>query len=124
MVHDIEACCPNEDTAAMYRATKTSANLYRREAQRDELVTGWAMGPRELELAACGTFYLRQARGENELVLPMLPSFSGPDDFGEQLRWWIGHDDERERVAKLACEAVADRTFDVNALRLLHLIYG
>lgn len=124
LAHDIEQCLPNEDTARMYASTKASANIYRREAQRDELIAGWAMGPREVELAAIGTFYLREARGENEVILPMLPAFDGPGDFGEKLRWWLAHDEARHEATIAAHLAVADRTFPANAERLLHLIYG
>ena len=120
--HDLEECYPNELTADLYRGTKASANLYRREAERPELEAGWAMGPREVELAACGTFYLTEARGENRDVLPMIPTFEGPEDFGEQLRWWLDHDDERDEVAKQAQAAVAGRTFLDNARKLLQRI--
>jgi spore maturation protein CgeB len=121
MAHDIEVCCDNTETIDLYCATKASANLYRREAQTAELTAGWAMGPREVELAACGTFYLTEARGENREVLPMIPTFDGPADFTEKLRWWLGHDSQRETVAAAARVAVADRTFTNNARRLLEL---
>lgn len=120
--HPLDECYPNELTADLYRGTKVSANLYRREAERPELEAGWAMGPREVELAACGTFYLTEERGENREVLPMVPTFDGPDDFSERLAWWLAHDDERDEVARRAQAAVAGRTFLDNARRLLQLI--
>lgn len=122
VAHDIEHCLDNEQTAELYAATKASVNLYRTEAQRPTLSTGWAMGPREVELAACGTFFLRDPRPESDQLFPMLPTFDSPGDFAEQLRWWLAHDMERNQAARLARAAVADRTFDHNARFLLGLV--
>ena len=122
LAHDIEECCDNDATVDLYAATKTSANLYRREAHAPELSAGWAMGPREVELAACGTFYLTEERGENRAVLPMVPTFDSPDDFTDKLRWWLAHNPEREAVAVAARAAIADRTFEHNARELLRLL--
>jgi len=120
LLHDIEECVPNENAAYLYASTKASANLYRKEATHN--ADGWAMGPREVELAACGTFYLTEARGENREALPMVPTVDGPDDFSEKLAWWLAHSSEREAVAAEALAAVADRTFHTNARRLLQLV--
>lgn len=122
LAHDVDKCCPNEDTIDLYRSAKASANLYRREAQRPELEAGWSMGPREVELAATGCFYLTEARGENREVLPMVPTFDGPADFGDKLRWWLTHDPQRETVSLAARLAVVDRTFTSNARQLLELL--
>lgn len=122
VAHDIEHCVDNTETVDAYRSTKASANLYRREAERPELSGGWAMGPREVELAATGTFFLREARGEGDDVLPMVPTFDGPEDFETQLRWYLDHDDERQAVADRARAAIADCTFAASAAQLLRLL--
>jgi len=125
LAHDPEECLPNEQTSQLYAGTKASANLYRREANRPELSAGWAMGPREVELAAMRRFFLRDPRPESDLVLGKtgLPTFAGPEDFGEQLRWWLDHEDEREEAALKAQIAVMDRTF-VNHAKLLMRVLG
>lgn len=120
MAHDIDKCCPNDQTAILYASTKASANLYRKEAS--ESADGWAMGPREVELAACGTFFLREPRPEGDDLFPMLPTFDGPDDFGDQLRWWLAHDSARDDAARRARLAVADRTFTNHAAQLLQRV--
>ncbi len=97
-------------------------NIYRREAERPALAQGWSMGPREVELAATGTFFLTEARGENRAVLPMIPTFDSPADFEEQLRWWLAHDTERQAVADAARAAIAPRTFKANAAELLRTL--
>lgn len=119
VVHDPDDCLPNERTADVYRGTLTSFNLYRTEAQRSELSDGWAMGPREVELAACGTWFARQSRPEGDDLFPMLPLFETPEELGDQIRWALAHPDERHNAAERARAAVMDRTFDVNAKRLL-----
>lgn len=122
LAHDLEQCLPNEETVRLYRSCKTSANLYRREAERPELSAGWAMGPREVELAACETFFLRESRREGDEILNMLPIIDDPAEFSETLAWWLAHDDEREKAALAAHEAIADRTFVNHARQLLQLI--
>lgn len=118
VIHDLNLCLDNADTARLYASTKASVNLYRKEADAGD-ADGWAMGPREVELAACGTFFLREPRPESDEVLSMLPTFDSPGDFEEKLRWWLAHDDVREETARLARLAIADRTFDRSAARLL-----
>lgn len=120
--HDRNHCLDNDDAHDLYSATKASANLYRREAQRPELSEGFAMTPREVELAATGCFFLTERRGENQQILPMVPTFTGPDDFGEKLRWWLAHDSVRDTVTRAAQRAVSDWTFTANARRLLGLV--
>lgn len=117
--HDISHCLDNTDAVDLYSATKVSANIYRREATRPGLSEGWAMGPREVELAAIGCFYLTEARGENREVLPMIPTFVGPDDFGEKLRYYLANEPARNAVVVAAQRAISDRTFVNHASSLL-----
>jgi hypothetical protein len=121
--HDRNECVDNAtETMDVYRSTLMSANLYRREAERDELADGWAMGPREVELAAVGVPFMTEPRGENREVLPMVPTFSGPEDFSEKLHFWLGNESVRMGVARQARAAVADRTFMNAATRLLRMV--
>lgn len=122
VAHDVSECLDNTDAIGLYQSGKVGINLYRREAERPELSTGWAMGPREVELAACGLFFLRDPRPEGDDLLSMLPTFTSPGEAGDLLRWWLAHDDARARAAVQAREAIADRTFDNHAARLLRLL--
>jgi spore maturation protein CgeB len=122
VAHDLEHCCDNTDAVDLYRSTRASANLYRQETGGAGTAAGWAMGPREVELAATGTFFLRSPRPEGDGILPMLPRFTDPGDFGDQLRWWLAHDEERVEAARAARSAVAGRTFINNAKQLLRLL--
>ncbi len=72
-------------------------------------------------MAATGLFFVRDPRPEGDEVLHMLPTFDGPEDFADKLRWWLAHDAERVEVAQRARAAIADRTFEATAARLLAL---
>ena len=120
--HPFDECVDNSEAVHLYQSTKSSVNIYRRETQEGATADGWAMGPREVELAACGTFFLTESRGENRQILPMVPTFETAGEFEEKLRWFLGRDDYRDEIRLKAREAVADRTFDSNASRLLSLL--
>lgn len=122
LAHDTAECCPNIETVRIYTSTKVAANLYRREATQPALSAGWAIGPREVELAACGVFFLRDPRSEGDTLFPMLPTFTGPAEFGDLVRWYLAHPGERTAAAVSARAAVADRTFANHAAELLRLI--
>lgn len=119
--HDINGCFDNDEAAELYRRTRVGLNLYRREAQAGDGFAGWSMGPREVEMAACGLFFLRDPRPEGNEVLDMLPTFHGPGEASELLRYYLAHDAEREALASKARAAIQDRTFTQHATRLLSL---
>lgn len=117
-------CFENVNAARLYRSAKVNANLYRKETSEGGSADGWAMGPREVELAACGAFFLREPRGEGDAMFPFLPTFTTPVEFQDALRWWLAHPEERESAAAQARAAIADRTFTNAAALLLQLVDG
>lgn len=123
LAHDPKVCFDNEQTAQVYRAGKTGLNFYRREGMHHSLDNGgWSMGPREVEMSACGLFFLRDSRGESNAILPMLPTFATPEDAADQLQWWAHHDKERDEAARAARAAIRGRTFENNAKMLLSML--
>lgn len=113
----------NEQTAQAYRHTAVSLNLYRLDhLEREELAVGWAMGPREVELAACGVFFLRMPRPEGDALFPMLPTFDSVAEASDLLAWWWQHPDLMREAAAEARGAVAERTFTNLARGLLGLL--
>ncbi len=114
------SCVDNVDAVRWYRSTRVGINLYRQESE-DGVIRrqGWSVGPREVELAACGAFFLRESRPEGNDLLSSLPVFSSPEEAGEMLRWWLARSAERETAAAAARAAVASMTFTGNARRLL-----
>jgi hypothetical protein len=120
--HDIKECLDNADGVRIYRSARAGINLYRRETEDGDSAAGWAMGPREVEMAATGLFFTRDPRGEGDELLPMLPRFGSAAEASEIVRWWVAHDRQREKAAGQARAAVADRTFKNHAARLLRLL--
>jgi len=116
----MQDCLTNDETADVYRGAKAGFNVYRYEATGEySKADGWAIGPREVEMPACGLWFARQSRPESDELFPMLPTFTEPGELGDLLRWAIAHPDERQEAAAKAAEAVADRTFANNAGRAL-----
>lgn len=117
--HDVADCLDNADTADVYRSTKVGINLYRREAEAAHLGQGMTIGPREIEMAACRTFFLRDPRPESDELFDFLPAFAGPADAETQLREWLPRTRERVELAERARQVIADRTFTNQAAVLL-----
>lgn len=118
---DPEKCVDNTDTATIYRSAQVGINLYRREHDDGGHAAGWSMGPREVEMAACGMFFLRDPRPEGDEVFPMLPTFASPEEAAEHLDWWLTHPSTAATVAAAAHDAIVDRTFRNSAIQLLRL---
>ena len=119
---DHEDCIDNTETAGIYRASRSGINFYRREGEATWDGDGVACGPREIEMAASGLFFLRDPRPESDELFPMLPAYDGPGDAAEKLRWWLARDSKRAAAAAKARAAVADRTFANHAQDLLRLL--
>ena len=117
-----QALLGNAGVADMYRQTRVGLNLFRREANHPDLTEGHGCGPREIEQAACGAFFLRDPRPESDELFHMLPSFDSPEEATELLRWYLPREDLRRELAVKARAAVRDRTFSNHARRLLGLL--
>ncbi len=122
LAHDVEECLDNVQTAQVYRSAKVGLNMYRREHEEHDDAAGWAIGPREVEMAACGMPFLRESRGEGDDLFPQHLQFTDAAEAADLLAFWLAHPEQREaaRIAGLA--AVADRTFTHAARRLLQHI--
>jgi spore maturation protein CgeB len=121
--HQPDECVDNTETARVYRMTKAGINFYRRESEDAHKGEGYAMGPREIEMAACGLFFLRDPRPESDLMFDgILPKFHSPQEAEESLRWWLKHDSAREEMADKARAAIADWTFDNRAAEIMKLM--
>ena len=117
--HARDVCVDNPRTAEAYRRARSGINFYRRESEGEHAGEGWAMGPREVELAACGVPFLRDPRPESDQVFPFLPSFSSPAEAAAQLKWLLEDEDRRAMLSIKAQEAIRERTFENNAKQML-----
>lgn len=120
--HPLDECCDNDEAVSLYRSARCGINTYRREAYADDQIEGWSIGPREVEMAACGLYFVREPRPEGDDLFPMLPTFTTPDEASAVIRWALSDDDRRTTAAVAARAAVADRTFVHNARSLLRLL--
>lgn len=109
LIDQRDFCLDNVETADLYRSAAMSVNTYRKEHDEGADADGWAMGPREVELAACGTFFAREPRAEGEELLPMLPTITEPSELSDVLAWSMSHPVERQAAADAARGAVAHR---------------
>jgi spore maturation protein CgeB len=116
-----EHCVDNDVTARIYQSSRVGLNLYRREHNPDADAVGYAISPREVEMAACGMFFLRDPRPEGDEAFGSLPTFSGPQEASDLLGWYLDHPAERATAAQSAREAIADRTFRNSAIQLLRM---
>jgi spore maturation protein CgeB len=119
---EIDGCIDNADTAAIYRASRCGINFYRREGEDAGDYAGWACGPREIEMAACGLWFLRDPRPESDDLFPMLPAYTSPGEASELLRWALAHPEDRAEAAAKARTAIEDRTFANHARKLLAML--
>lgn len=122
VAHAPDECLDNEQTVEVYRSAKCGINFYRREGETQEVAVGYAAGPREIEMAATGLFFVRDPRPESDELLPMLPTFTSPEEASELVRWWVNHPGMAAERARQARAAVAERTFENNAKRLLEML--
>lgn len=123
LAHDEDECLDNDQTVDVYRSSRCGMNLYRRESEEEhQHDIGWACGPREIEMAASGMFFLRDSRAESDELFPMLPTFTTPDEASDLLHWWLRHDDLRHEAAAKARASIVDRTFINRATELLRLL--
>lgn len=119
--HVVEGgCVDNVETVEWYRGAGIGLNIYRHGAHGEHSTDdGYAIGPREVELAATGSFFLRDPRPESGELFPFLPSFESPEELGALVAEWLPREDDRMALGARARAAVADRTFANHARRAL-----
>jgi len=122
VAHNLNECCDNTEAVRLYQSARAGINLYRRETEDGGNAAGWAMGPREVEMAACQLPFARDPRPEGDDVFPFLPTFTSPEEATEIIRWFLANDDARLEAATKAREAIAERTFTNHAAELLRLL--
>lgn len=120
----IGECYDNEETAELYRRSRAGFNCYRREHYDtvSDHADGVACGPREIEMAACGLPFVRDARPESDGLFPFLPTYDTAAELEAQLRWLVSDPDRASDLGRRARAAVARRTFAYSAAQLLRII--
>ena len=118
----------NAFTARIYRGAAIGINIHRTERwnnNADILIDegeAYSMGPRGVELAACGCFQLSDFRQEIVDVFgDSVPIHSSPDDLGRLIRKYLADPVRREELARQQYEAIKGRTFENSMKRVLEL---
>jgi spore maturation protein CgeB len=121
----------NRLTAALYRRAKIGLNLHRTSIgfgrNVPHAVGAQSMNPRDLELAACGTFYLADRRAELEETFgPLVPTFETPQELADQVQYWLdpAHAAQRQWRAASLPGAACRLTFDAQARAILNVLEG
>lgn len=110
-------CVENPNLPELYSAAKICLNVHR---HGDGAIS---LNPRSYEVAACGAFQLSDFRPELPDVFgDSVPTFSDAKDLEQQIRYYLGHEDERLRLAKESYEKVLGHTFDAQAVGVLDTI--
>jgi glycosyltransferase involved in cell wall biosynthesis len=117
--HALNECVDNDEVAKIYRRSKVGINFYRRESEDDHKGEGWAIGPREIETAACGIPWIRDARGESDELFPFLPTYKTAREAADLLTWYLEDEELRKKLGRKARNAIKDRTFDNHAALLM-----
>jgi len=117
--HPRDEAVDNEEVAKTYRRSKVGINFYRKEAEASHEGEGWAIGPREVEMAACGIPWLRDPRGESDELFRFLPTFGNAEEAADLLKWYLRSPLMAEQLGAAARKAIEDRTFDNHAKILM-----
>lgn len=118
----------NAMTARIYRGSAIGINLHRTERwnNNSDIVIdegeAYSMGPRAVELAACGTFQISDHRPEIVDVFgDTVPIHRSPDELGRLVRKHLTDPVRAQELAVQQREAIKERTFANTMRRVLEL---
>lgn len=118
----------NAFTARIYRGSSIGINIHRTERwnnNADVIIDpgeAYSMGPRAVELAACGLFQIADFRQEIVDVFgDSVPIHSSPDELGRLIRKYLADPVSRDALARQQHEAIKGRTFANSMRRALEL---
>lgn len=111
----------NAYASALYRRARMGINLYRtRRPGSREAITAESLNPRAYELAACGTFHLSTPRAEvDEIFGGHVPTYTTPDEAEIVMRAYLDDADERQSIAAMLPQIVADDSWVERAAQVV-----
>lgn len=118
----------NTFTARLYRGSAIGINMHRLERwanNAEQMIDdgeAYSMGPRGVELAACGTFQVSDFRQEIVDVFgDSVPIHRNPEEMGVLIRKFLDDPVRRQELAVQQHEAIKDRTFANHMRRVLEI---
>lgn len=128
-----EGAIANDETSAWHRSARIALNMHRKMGYIETGTavaagTAESLGPRAYEIPAVGGFMLcdderpeiRDVYGDSAATFRAWNS----DDLSRQIRYWLRHDDERERRQQAQHEAVQPHHWGSRAQYLLETIFA
>lgn len=118
----------NPLASKLYQRARVNLNLHRtsKGATADGSIHvhhAESLNPRCYELAACGAFFMTDARKELYDVFGFtVPTFDSPETLTEQLRFYRDRPDARSKIAKRAHEAVQVHNWVSRARQVLDVL--
>lgn len=117
----------NTATSQLYRNAKIGINHHRTSIgygrDVEHITYAESMGPRCYELAATGTFFISDRRAEvAEVFGDLVPTFEGPRELEDLIRYWLDHETERRQIEAALPEAVKEHTFDDRIIKILDVL--
>lgn len=125
---------PNAKVADRYRESSICLNFHRESGKRVIMEIRrpdyhyvergpimvddcYSLNNRAMEIAACGAFQLCDSGREelHDVFGDSVATFDGPEDLGDKVRYYLSHEEIRERMARVALERVRGRTYVNNA---------
>ncbi|WP_426448797.1 CgeB family protein [Paenibacillus sp. S-38] len=128
-----EAWLSPEETVQYYSGAKLVINLHRAHDDGEINANGQGVpavspNPRTFEISACGTLQLVDAReGLSDFYVPgqEIETFASPEELVDKIRYYLGHEAERSRIARNAlARTLRDHTYTVRLGELLHAAFG
>lgn len=112
----------NHTSAQMYRGAVIGVSAHRQERywDRDGILDdgeAYSVGPRTLELAACGLYQTSDGNRQElfDIFGESISTFDSPESLEREVRWALEHPVERQELAQQQLEAVQGHTFENRA---------
>jgi spore maturation protein CgeB len=119
----------NAESAALYRAARINLNHHRTTTEFGTGAhitrgTAQSLNPRAYEIAACEAFQLcDDSRAElHEVFCGQVPTYTDSADLERKVRYYLSKPEQREDLARSACEAVQAHSWHARARELLEVL--
>jgi spore maturation protein CgeB len=121
---------PNGEVAEYYRGSKICVNFDRiygwdanYKTKPIEKGSAHSIGPRVIEAVACGAFVVSEPRPELIMLFgDSMPTFTNAEELQELIRYYLNHEDERERKAQECLQIVQEMSYENRARYVVQIL--
>ena len=121
----LAANVPAEKTAALYRETIITLNVFRdrHHFNRANIAAG-SMNPRICEALACGSLVISEPREDLVRCVPELPTFRDEGAAATLIEKFLANPEERMRVQRACAARLADATYAQRLRTVMDIAFG